>query len=87
MSPSIDGARSALGADVGVGVTGIAGPDEQEGKPAGTVHIAIDSIWAPPQSMSYVFPQGRTAVKRRAVTTALVMLRRALLDYRPESLV
>jgi len=80
-------ARERLEASVGVGITGVAGPDEQEGKPAGTIHIAIDAIWAAPQAMSYVFPQGRTAVKRRAVTTALVMLRQALLGYRPEALV
>jgi nicotinamide-nucleotide amidase len=72
-------ARERLDADVGVGITGVAGPDEQEGKSVGTVHIAIDTSWAPPQSMSYAFPQGRTAVKRRAVTTALVLLRQALL--------
>ena len=80
-------ARERLEASVGVGITGVAGPDEQEGKPAGAVHIAIDSIWAPPQTTSYVFAQGRTAVKRRAVTTALGMLRQALLGYRPEALV
>ncbi len=80
-------ARERLEASVGVGITGVAGPDEQEDKPAGTVHIAIDAIWAAPQAMSYVFPQGRAAVKRRAVTTALVLLRQALLAYRPEALV
>jgi nicotinamide-nucleotide amidase len=80
-------ARERLEASVGVGITGVAGPDEQEGKPAGTIHIAVDAIWAAPQAMSYVFPQGRTAVKRRAVTTALVMLRQSLLGYRPEALV
>lgn len=77
-------AREKLEASVGIGITGVAGPDEQEGKPVGTVHIAIDAIWAAPQSMSYVFPQGRTAVKRRAVTTALVLLRQSLLGYREE---
>ena len=35
-------ARERLSADMGIGVTGVAGPDEQEGKPAGTVHIALD---------------------------------------------
>jgi hypothetical protein len=34
--------------------------------------------------MSYVFPLGRGATKRRAVTTALVLLRQALLDYKQE---
>ena len=33
------GARRVLGADVGVAVTGVAGPDEQEGHPVGTVFV------------------------------------------------
>jgi hypothetical protein len=34
----------------------------------------------PPRTTSYVMPQGREAVKRRAVTTALALLRRVLED-------
>jgi nicotinamide-nucleotide amidase len=33
--------RSKLDADVGISFTGVAGPDEQEGKPVGTVFIGI----------------------------------------------
>jgi nicotinamide-nucleotide amidase len=80
-------ARERLEASIGIGITGIAGTDEQEGKPPGTIHIAIDAIWEAPRSFSYVFPQGRTAVKRRAVTTALGILRQSLLEYRPVGLV
>jgi nicotinamide-nucleotide amidase len=75
-------ARDRLGADVGVGITGVAGPDPQDGKPPGTVHIGIDSGFEVPQSLSYQFAQGREAVKRRAVTIALTLLRRTLLDWR-----
>ena len=35
------GARERLGATYGVGATGVAGPDEQEGQPVGTVHLAV----------------------------------------------
>lgn len=35
------GARDRLGATYGVATTGVAGPGPSEGKPAGTVHIAI----------------------------------------------
>jgi nicotinamide-nucleotide amidase len=80
-------ARERIEASVGVGITGVAGPDEQEGKPVGTVHVAVDAIWETPRVISYVYAQGRGAVKRRAVTTALVLLRQSLLEYRAEALV
>src|SRR5215469_10924029 len=35
--------RDRFRADVGIGVTGVAGPDRQDDKPAGTVHIAVAS--------------------------------------------
>jgi nicotinamide-nucleotide amidase len=80
-------ARERLEASVGVGITVVAGPDEEEGKPVGMVHVAVDAVWAPPQALSYTYAQGRAVVKRRAVTTALVMLRQSLLAYSPEALV
>jgi nicotinamide mononucleotide (NMN) deamidase PncC len=65
---------------VGIGVTGVAGPDEQEGKPAGTVHIALDDGSGDARVVSYQFAQSREMVKRRAVTTALSLLRRTLFE-------
>jgi len=73
-------ARERLSADVGIGVTGVAGPDEQEGKPAGTVHIALDDGSGDARVVSYQFAQSREMVKRRAVTTALSLLRRTLVQ-------
>jgi nicotinamide-nucleotide amidase len=35
------GARRLTGATFGLGTTGVAGPDRQEGKPAGTVFVAV----------------------------------------------
>lgn len=35
------GVRERLGASWGVGVTGVAGPDPQDGKPVGTVFVAV----------------------------------------------
>ena len=71
-------ARRDLDADYGIGITGVAGNDEVEGKPPGTMHIAVaGEIGA--DSISYTFYQGRQATKRRAVTTALFLLRRSLL--------
>ncbi len=71
--------RQRLGADIGVSITGVAGPDPLEGKPPGTIHIGLDNGVAP-QAVSYTFAQGRAATKRRAVTTALALLRQALLN-------
>jgi nicotinamide-nucleotide amidase len=73
-------ARQTLEADVGIGITGVAGPDTVEDKPVGTVHIGLDVEGVGPQTIGYQFAQGREAIKRRAVTTALAMLRRALLE-------
>ncbi|MCL7366152.1 CinA family protein [Streptomyces ardesiacus] len=36
------GVRTALGADWGIATTGVAGPDPQDGKPVGTVFVAVD---------------------------------------------
>lgn len=35
------GVRDRLGAQWGLATTGVAGPDRQEGKPVGTVHVAV----------------------------------------------
>ena len=75
-------AREMLSAHVGIGITGVAGPDSQDDKPVGTVHVAVDIEDGGPQTIGYQFAQGREAIKRRAVTTALAMLRRALLERR-----
>ena len=77
-------AREQLRADLGVGITGVAGPDPQEDKPVGTMHVAVhDAVDG--HVISYQFAQGREAAKRRAVTVAFQLLRRVLLaDARRE---
>jgi nicotinamide-nucleotide amidase len=72
-------ARLNLSADIGIGITGVAGPSEVEGKPAGTVHIAIDSE-PKSASLSVRFPPRRHEVKCRAVYSSLFKLRQLLLD-------
>jgi len=42
-SAMADGARRLLDADVAVGLTGVGGPDEQDGHPPGTVYVAVSS--------------------------------------------
>jgi nicotinamide-nucleotide amidase len=70
--------RKELGADIGVGITGVAGPDPHGGEPVGTTHIGIETPDATAHA-TYVFPQTRAAIKNRAVTTALLLIRRAAL--------
>jgi nicotinamide-nucleotide amidase len=71
-------ARKQLGSAVGVGVTGVAGPDEQEGKPAGTLHIAV-ATEGRMSDTSQDFRGPRTVIKMRAAITALNLLRLHLL--------
>ena len=35
------GVRRRLSADIGVGITGVAGPEEEEGQPVGAVYVAV----------------------------------------------
>jgi nicotinamide-nucleotide amidase len=70
--------RHRLQADVGIGITGVAGPDPQDGHPVGEVHIAVVIHEEEPLVISYTMPQARDQVKRRAVSQALNLLRRSL---------
>ncbi|GAA5025503.1 CinA family protein [Microbacterium fluvii] len=38
-----EGARVATGADVGLATTGVAGPDPQDGRPVGSVYVAVST--------------------------------------------
>ena len=71
--------RRALGADVGLATTGVAGPDPLEGKPPGTVHIGLD-LKDKTSTISFTHLFGRLRIKRMAVSAALFHLRRALLE-------
>jgi nicotinamide-nucleotide amidase len=69
------GARERLGADVGVSVTGIAGPDGgSEDKPVGLVYLHVSSP-AGAEGIRMDVPGGREIVRARAATAALQMLR------------
>jgi len=77
------GARARFGADVGVGVTGIAGPDGGTAdKPVGTVHLAVTGPEGQLQK-SVVLPGSRNAVRQRTTTLALQLLRQLLLGGPP----
>lgn len=67
--------RERLGADYGLGVTGVAGPDQQEGKPAGTIHIAVEGPQGVVTAMGPGWRGNREDNKRYAVLAALNLLR------------
>jgi nicotinamide-nucleotide amidase len=72
------GVRSVFGADVGVGVTGIAGPGGgSEEKPVGLVWLSVQSAHGG-LTRSVRLPGGRSDVRERAVTVAMHMIRRLL---------
>jgi PncC family amidohydrolase len=70
--------RQRFGADFGIGVTGVAGPDELEGRPVGTVFAcATDGRWQ--RAYQGTVPQARLDFKNRATRAALLELRRLLM--------
>jgi nicotinamide-nucleotide amidase len=69
------GVRERLGADYGLGITGVAGPEKQEDKPAGTVHIAIEGPDGVVTGMGPGWRASRDDNKRLAVLAALNLLR------------
>ena len=71
-------ARAQLGTDIGIGITGVAGPDPQEDQPVGTVHIAVASAERSSDT-SQRFRGVRAEIKWRAANTALNLLRLHLL--------
>ncbi len=71
------GARRVLGADVGLALTGVAGPAEQDGMPVGTLCVGVDDGTT---VATHVFrlPGQREQMRQMSVITALDYLRRHL---------
>ncbi len=71
------GARRVLGSDVGLAVTGVAGPAEQDGQPVGTVFIGL-AIDGNMESVELHLPGDRGRIREFTVISALDLLRRRL---------
>lgn len=80
-----EGARKRAGVEVGVGITGIAGPDGgSEEKPVGTVFIAVASPrGAASRKLNITGP--RNAVRERSAQAALDLVRRNLMGLPVEA--
>jgi nicotinamide-nucleotide amidase len=75
----VDGLRARTGADVGVAITGIAGPQGgTPAKPVGTVVIALSVADRPVSVRTHLFVGDRDMVRVQATLKALDRVRLAL---------
>jgi nicotinamide-nucleotide amidase len=72
-------AQRVLGADLGLSLTGVAGPTEQDGQPVGTVFIGL-AIRDDVTTQQVRLPGTRDQVRQFAVITALNALRLTLMS-------
>jgi nicotinamide-nucleotide amidase len=72
------GAQRALGSSVGLALTGVAGPTEQDGMPVGTLCIGL-AIGSTVHTTTARLPGQREQMRQMSVITALDYLRRKLL--------
>ncbi len=70
--------RLRLQADIGISITGVIGPDELEGKPAGTMYIGLDN-GENKKIIKRNFTGDRSRVKNWVTVAALFELRKMLL--------
>jgi len=73
------GAAKVLGADVGLAVTGVAGPTDQDGMPVGTVFLGVYLDGAA-EAVRISLPGDRNRIREFAAISLLDLLRRRLLD-------
>jgi nicotinamide-nucleotide amidase len=75
-----EGARAKLSADVGVGVTGLAGPGGgTEEKPVGLVWLSVVTDGGEPMTRSVNLPGSRADIRDRTTTVAMHLIRRTLM--------
>ena len=73
------GARRALGCDVALALTGVAGPEEQDGRPVGTLCVAAAFPDGSTVTTTATLPGVRDQMRQLSVITALDFLRRHML--------
>jgi nicotinamide-nucleotide amidase len=73
-----EGAQRALGADVGIAVTGVAGPTEQDGVAVGTVCFGLAIPGVPTEAVSTRLPGDRERLRQFSTISLLNLLRQRL---------
>ena len=74
------GAQRVLGASVGLALTGVAGPDEQDGEPVGMLCVGVAFPNGQTFSTRSQLPGQRDQMRQFSVITALAFLRKLLLS-------
>lgn len=72
------GVRRRLGASVGLSLTGVAGPDEQDGMPVGTLFVGLVLADGSEHVQQFRLPTTRDQMRQMSVITALNFLRQRL---------
>ena len=76
------GAARVLGSDVTMALTGVAGPDEQDGMPVGTLCVAI--VWGEGElTRTFRLPGQRQQMRQFSVINSLDLLRKTISDTGP----
>ena len=73
-----DGVRDSLKSDVGLSVTGVAGPEPQDEQAPGTVFIGLSIAGRATSSVHLRLPGDRPRVRQYSAISALDVMRRAL---------
>jgi nicotinamide-nucleotide amidase len=72
------GVRKTLGSDIGLALTGVAGPSEQDGVKVGTLCVGLAMPNGDVRSTIFNLPYGREQMRQFSVISALNFLRQSL---------
>jgi nicotinamide-nucleotide amidase len=73
-----EGVKARLGASWGLSLTGVAGPDEQDGKPVGLLYVGLAGPGIAAQGEAHSLSGDRSQIRTGAVEAALAQLLAAL---------
>ena len=72
------GVRAHLRTDIGLSLTGVAGPEEQDGQPVGTLWVGLSCADGTERAMTITLPATRDQMRQFSVISALDFLRKYL---------